>query len=203
GTLMSKQERAELVQDIGREFFIEEHGVEPQSGREIVNWVNGLKNNVRQSVSGFDLTFSPAKSVSVAWALSDEKTARRIEKLHHQAVKEAMAWAEDNALFTRVGKQGREQVKTKGFVASEFKHYDTRAGDPDLHSHVLVSNKVQTEDGRWLSIDGYTLMKYHQSISHRYDSILNTLLSNQMGYSFTACDHGVNKEPTWEIDGIS
>lgn len=203
GTLMSKQERAELVQDIGREFFIEEHGIEPQSGREVVNWVNGLKDNVRQSVSGFDLTFSPAKSVSVAWALSDETTARRIEKLHHQAVKEAMAWAEDNALFTRVGKQGREQVKTKGFVASEFKHYDTRAGDPDLHSHVLVSNKVQTEDGRWLSIDGYTLMKYHQSISHRYDSILNTLLSNEMGYTFTACDHGVNKEPTWEIDGIS
>ena len=203
GTLMSKQERAELVQDIGREFFIEEHGIEPQSGREVVNWVNGLKDNVRQSVSGFDLTFSPAKSVSVAWALSDEKTARRIEVLHHQAVSEAIAWAEDNALFTRVGKQGREQVKTKGFVASEFKHYDTRAGDPDLHSHVLVSNKVQAEDGRWLSIDGYTLMKYHQSISHRYDSILNTLLSNQMGYTFTACDHGANKEPTWEIDGIS
>ncbi|GAA1475046.1 hypothetical protein GCM10009604_24910 [Corynebacterium aurimucosum] len=203
GTLMGKQERAELVQDIGREFFIEEHGVEPQSGREIVNWVNGLKDNVRQSVSGFDLTFSPAKSVSVVWALSDEETARRIEKLHHQAVKEAMAWAEDNALFTRVGKQGREQVKTKGFVASEFKHYDTRAGDPDLHSHVLVSNKVQTEDGRWLSIDGYTLMKYHQSISHRYDSILNTLLSNEMGYTFTARDHGANKEPTWEIEGVS
>ena len=203
GTLMGKQERAELVQNIGREFFIEEHGVEPQSGREIVNWVNGLKDNVRQSVSGFDLTFSPAKSVSVVWALSDEETARRIEKLHHQAVKEALAWAEDNALFTRVGKQGREQVKTKGFVASEFKHYDTRAGDPDLHSHVLVSNKVQTEDGRWLSIDGYTLMKYHQSISHRYDSILNTLLSNEMGYTFTARDHGVNKEPTWEIEGVS
>ena len=203
GTLMGKQERAELVQDIGREFFIEEHGVEPQSGREVVNWINGLKDNVRQSVSGFDLTFSPAKSVSVAWALSDEETARRIERLHHQAVKEAMAWAEDNALFTRVGKQGREQVKTKGFVASEFKHYDTRAGDPDLHSHVLVSNKVQTEDGRWLSIDGYTLMKYHQSISHRYDSILNTLLSNEMGYTFTARDHGVNKEPTWEIEGVS
>lgn len=203
GTLMGKQERAELVQDIGREFFIEEHGVEPQSGREIVNWVNGLKDNVRQSVSGFDLTFSPAKSVSVVWALSDEETARRIEALHHQAVKEAMAWAEDNALFTRVGKQGREQVKTKGFVASEFKHYDTRAGDPDLHSHVLVSNKVQTEDGRWLSIDGYTLMKYHQSISHRYDSILNTLLSNDMGYTFTARDHGENKEPTWEIEGVS
>lgn len=203
GTLMGKQERAELVQDIGREFFIEEHGVEPQSGREIVNWGNSLKDNVRQSVSGFDLTFSPAKSVSVAWALSDEETARRIDTLHHQAVKEAMAWAEDNALFTRVGKQGREQVKTKGFVASEFKHYDTRAGDPDLHSHVLVSNKVQTEDGRWLSIDGYTLMKYHQSISHRYDSILNTLLSNEMGYTFTARDHGVNKEPTWEIEGVS
>gem|GEM_PF-500084 len=203
GTLMSKQERAELVQDIGREFFIEEHGVEPQSGREIVNWVNGLKDNVRQSVSGFDLTFSPAKSVSVAWALSDEKTARRIEALHHQAVSEAIAWAEDNVIFTRSGKQGREQIKTKGVIASEFKHYDTRAGDPDLHSHVLVSNKVQAEDGRWLSLDSKALHKQAQAISHRYDSILNTLLSNEMGYTFTACDHGANKEPTWEIDGIS
>ena len=203
GTLMSKQERAELVQDIGREFFIEEHGVEPQSGREVVNWVNGLKDNVRQSVSGFDLTFSPAKSVSVAWALSDEKTARRIEALHHQAVSEAIAWAEDNVIFTRSGKQGREQIKTKGVIASEFKHYDTRAGDPDLHSHVLVSNKVQAEDGRWLSLDSKALHKQAQAISHRYDSILNTLLSNQIGYTFTACDHGANKEPTWEIDGIS
>ena len=203
GTLMSKQERAELVQDIGREFFIEEHGVEPQSGREVVNWVNGLKDNVRQSVSGFDLTFSPAKSVSVAWALSDEKTARRIEALHHQAVSEAIAWAEDNVIFTRSGKQGREQIKTKGVIASEFKHYDTRAGDPDLHSHVLVSNKVQAEDGRWLSLDSKALHKQAQAISHRYDSILNTLLSNEMGYTFTACDHGANKEPTWEIDGIS
>ena len=203
GTLMSKQERAELVQDIGREFFIEEHGVEPQSGREVVNWVNGLKDNVRQSVSGFDLTFSPAKSVSVAWALSDEETARRIEALHHQAVKEAIAWAEDNVIFTRSGKQGREQIKTKGVIASEFKHYDTRSGDPDLHSHVLVSNKVQAEDGRWLSLDSKALHKQAQAISHRYDSILNTLLSNQMGYTFTACDHGTNKEPTWEIDGIS
>ncbi len=36
-------------------------------------------------------------------------------------------------------------------------------------------------------------MKYHQSISHRYDSILNTLLSNQMGYSFTACTKRVTE----------
>jgi TrwC relaxase len=29
---------------------------------------------------------------------------------------------------------------------------DSRAGDPDLTTHVAVANKVQTLDGRWLSI---------------------------------------------------
>ena len=202
-TLLTREQRSDMAQEIGTEFFIEEFGREPESGREVVNWVNGLKDEVRQSVAGFDLTFSPAKSISVLWALADEDTSRRIEELHHRAVAEALEWTEDNALFTRSGKAGAEQVKTKGLIASEFKHYDTRAGDPDLHSHVLVSNKVQAEDGRWLSIDGYTLMKFNQTISHRYNSILTTLLTNDLDVEFSPRQRDSGKEPTWEIDGIS
>ena len=58
------------------------------------------------------------------------------------------------ALFTRTGAQGIRQVNVRGLVATAFTHRDSRAGDPDLHTHVAVANKVQTLDGRWLSIDG-------------------------------------------------
>jgi TrwC relaxase len=44
-------------------------------------------------------------------------------------------------------------------LATAFTHRDSRAGDPDLHTHVAVANKVQTLDRRWLSIDGRVLFK--------------------------------------------
>lgn len=49
---------------------------------------------------------------------------------------------------TRMGAGGLAQVKTGGIIASEFTHLNTRAGDPDLQWHVLVSNKVQGPDGK-------------------------------------------------------
>jgi hypothetical protein len=37
-------------------------------------------------------------------------------------------------------------------IATAFDHYDSRAGDPHLHTHVVISNKVQTvHDGKWRS----------------------------------------------------
>ena len=82
-----------------------------------------------------------------------------IEQAHQAAVKDALAFIEKHALFTRTGRQGIRQVNVRGLVAAAFTHRDSRAGDPDLHTHVAVANKVQTLDGRWLSIDGRVLFK--------------------------------------------
>ena len=64
-----------------------------------------------------------------------------------------------HALFTRQGRKGVRQVNVTGLVAAAFTHRDSRAGDPDLHTHVAVANKLQTLDRRWLSIDGRVLSK--------------------------------------------
>ena len=74
-----------------------------------------------------------------------------IEQAHQAAVKDALTLIEKYALFTRSGPQGIRQVNVRGMVAAAFTHRDSRAGDPDLHTHVAVANKVQTLDGRWLS----------------------------------------------------
>jgi conjugative relaxase-like TrwC/TraI family protein len=100
-------------------------------------------------VAGYDLTFSPVKSVSALWALAPREVAERIEAAHAAAVADTLAWLEKHACFTRLGAGGARQVETHGLIAAVFTHRDSRAGDPDLHTHVAVSNKVQTDDGRW------------------------------------------------------
>jgi conjugative relaxase-like TrwC/TraI family protein len=75
-------------------------------------------------------------------------------------------------------------VETNGIVAAAFTHRDSRSGDPDLHTHVTVSNKVQTRDGRWLALDGRVLYKAKVSLSERYNTHLEAHLSGRVGAVF-------------------
>jgi TrwC relaxase len=108
------------------------------------------------------------------------RTASRIERAHQAAVNDAL-FIEDHALFTRTGPQGVRQVNVRGLVAAVFTHRDSRAGDPDLHTHVAVANKVQTLDGRWLSIDGRLLFKANVAASETYNTTLEQDLHEALG----------------------
>ena len=95
-------------------------------------------------MAGYDLTFSPVKSVSTLWAIAPRDVAAQVEAAHHDAVNDALAFLEAHALYSREGARGVRQVDVTGMVAAAFTHRDSRAGDPDLHTHVAVANKVQT-----------------------------------------------------------
>lgn len=202
GRLLTVEERSELALSIGRKHYFDATGYEYSSDKDVIDWVNKQRDQVKQAVAGFDLTFSPAKSVSVLWALADEGTASKIAACHHEAVAEVLAWAEEHTVRTRMGAGGLAQVKTNGIIASEFTHFDTRAGDPDLHSHVLVSNKVQGPDGKWRTVDSRAMFKNHQTLSARYDAVLQDILSRKMGLAFEASPRESGKEPVWEVAGV-
>jgi hypothetical protein len=76
--------------------------------------------------------------------------------------------------------------------AAAFTHRDSRAGDPDLHTHVAVANKVQTLDGRWLSIDGRILFKATVAASETYNTALENHLRDSLGLRFA---ERPNKDP--------
>ncbi len=82
--------------------------------------------------------------MSALWALADPATAREIAAAHDAAVRDVVGWLEREAVYTRIGAGGPQQVDTRGLLAVAFTHRDSRAGDPDLHTHVAISNKVQT-----------------------------------------------------------
>ena len=129
--------------------------------------------------------------------------AAAIERAHQAAVNDALAFIEKQALFTRTGPQGIRQVNVRGLVAAAFTHRDSRAGDPDLHTHVAVANKVQTLDGRWLSIDGRVLFKAKVAASETYNTSLEQHLRDALGVRFAerpGADPG--KRPIREIVGV-
>ena len=177
-------DRARVRTEVAREFFLAEHGREPIDARELAGQVAKDSRPRTQTVAGYDLTFSPVKSVSTLWAVADPKVAAVIERAHQAAVQDALALIEQHALFTRTGPQGIRQVNVRGLVATAFTHRDSRAGDPDLHTHVAVANKVQTRDGRWLSIDGRILFKATVAASETYNTALEHHLRDRLRVRF-------------------
>ena len=171
--------------------------------RELAGQIAKSSRPRAQTVAGFDLTFSPVKSVSTLWAVAEPAVAAAIERAHQAAVNDALSFIEQQALFTRTGPQGIRQVNVRGLVAAAFTHRDSRAGDPDLHTHVAVANKVQTLDGRWLSIDGRVLFKAKVAASETYNTALEQHLRDALGVRFAerpGADPG--KRPIREIVGV-
>jgi conjugative relaxase-like TrwC/TraI family protein len=177
-------DRARVRTQVAREFFVAEHGREPVNARELAAQIAKDSRPRTQTIAGYDLTFSPVKSVSTLWAVADPAVAAVIERAHQAAVKDALVFIEKHALFTRTGPQGIRQVNVRGLVAAAFTHRDSRAGDPDLHTHVAVANKVQTLDGRWLSIDGRVLFKANVAASETYNTALEQHLREALGVRF-------------------
>jgi conjugative relaxase-like TrwC/TraI family protein len=196
-------DRARVRTQVAREFFVAEHGREPVNARELAGQIAKDSRPRAQTVAGYDLTFSPVKSVSTLWAVADSAVAAVIERAHQAAVGDALTFIEEHALFTRTGPQGIRQVNVRGLVATAFTHRDSRAGDPDLHTHVAVANKVQTLDGRWLSIDGRVLFKANVAASEAYNTALEQHLRDTLGLQF-AERSGTDpaKRPIREIVGV-
>jgi DNA primase catalytic core len=178
-------DRARIRTEVAREFFLAEHGRPTEDARELAATIAKNSRPRTQAVAGYDLTFSPVKSVSALWAVANQSTAAAIERAHRAAIADALRFIEQHALYTRLGTNGVRQVEVRGLVAAAFTHRDSRAGDPDLHTHVAVANKVQTVDGRWLSIDGRILFKATVAASETYNTALENHLQGSLGVRFT------------------
>ena len=137
---------------------------------------------LRHAVVGFDLTFSVPKSVSVLWALSPRSIQDRILRTHHDAVEQTLAWLEENVIHTRAGRNGVAHLGTMGAIAAAFDHWESRTGDPQLHTHLVIANRIQRiTDGAWVTLDSRTLYKAAVAASEHYNGLLFDALHGQLG----------------------
>ena len=154
-------------------------------------------------VAGFDLTCSPAKSVSVAWALADEATKAVIYGCHRRAVEVVLAYAEAEVFRSRSGTNGVVEEDVDGVVAASFSHWASRSDDPQLHDHLLTWTRARcTSDGRWRTLDSRALYKAVTTLSELYDGALADLLTAALGVGWEERERRHSARARYEVAGV-
>lgn len=195
--------RSQIRSEVGRETFEAEHHRPPADEQELTSHVTRQSRRPPQAVAGFDTTFTPVKSVSALWAVAPRPVAEQIEAAHEAAVAHALQWLEHEVAHTRRGAQGVRQTEVTGIVATAFTHRDSRNGDPNLHTHVAIANKVQDRsDGAWLSLDGAALYRAMVTVSEHYNAHLEAELVERLGAQFAAYQPQLDRRPIRELVGV-
>ena len=174
------------------------------------------------TVPYFDLTVSAVKSVSVlhaSYRVSARQARERgeedqaaaldaradeLEDALMESAREAVGWLERHATYTRTGHHSARTGEWRdgdGLVASLFLHHLSRDGDPQLHVHVAIWNRVQRADGadgKWRTLDSRTLHNQRLGVAPVADRILETRLA-ALGYAMVPRPDGNGAE----VNGVS
>ena len=162
---------------------------------------------------GRDLTFSAPKSVSIAALVGGDD---RIVEAHDRAVTATLAWIEKNAAETRMKDPGSSPGQAPGsgpgqvpetgrmarvgdqkIVAATFRHDTSRNLDPQLHSHAVLANMVQGEDGKWRSMANESL--------YLQQKLIGMLYRNELAGGLARLGYGIEKthaDGRFEIAGV-
>jgi len=187
----------------GAQAFRQAKGRQPADKEELGRYITAATRPTRQAVAGFDLVFSPAKSVSTLWALGDTDTRKAIEQAQDAAIADTVAYLELEAIATRAGKNGVAQIDVDGgIVATKFRHYDSRNGDPQLHDHLVIANKVKGSDGKWRTIDSKLLHRQGVAASEFYNARVMERVSDALGVATELREVTAGKRPVVEIAGV-
>ena len=167
-------------------------GQHPASGEQLA--VRGP----RASTAALDLTFSAPKSVSVLFAVGDERLSRALVDAHEGAVDAALSYMEREACRVRRGHNGTKaereaglatglqrarSQRAGGFAAAAYRHRMSRAQDPQLHTHVVCANMAQGADGRWTALDGTAVYEHGKAGGVVYEAHLRQAVRERLPWA--------------------
>jgi conjugative relaxase-like TrwC/TraI family protein len=147
----------------------------------------------RNAVPAFDVVLRPTKSVSVLYGLGDRATGGAVLAAHHAGLAEAVAYLDEH-VGARRGHGGVQHVSGRGLLAVGFDHRTSREGDPLLHTHLVVANRIQGPDGRWTALDGRDVYQHRLAADAIYRATYQRTLTRTLGVEWTPADAHGNRE---------
>ena len=143
----------------------------------------------RRTLSAYDLTLSIPKSISAAWALAPPELRAEIEAAVMDGIQAAVTYIESHAVVSRRGAGGTERVAVPGGVPIAcYLHTTSRAGDPQIHAHLLAQNRVLCEDDKWRTLDGKAIYDHLYPASLLSAAVTRTSLSLRLGWAWREVD---------------
>lgn len=168
-------------------------GRDPGTRQSLVkNSANGKRT------AGFDVQISAPKSVSLLAAFGDNVMREKVFCAHDRAFRRALDFIFDDGLIdARQGQAGQGPRNPPAEVAAAvYRHFTSRAKDPQLHSHGVLMNLAVRADGTTGGIDNSTIMKYRGAIAALYRSELANELRRELGIEVE------KKDRNFEIAGV-
>jgi conjugative relaxase-like TrwC/TraI family protein len=144
---------------------------------------------VNERVQSFDHCFSSPKSVSLLAAGGGDQVRKQVAEARAEALDVGIGYLERHGIGVRRDHNGtdRHQV-TGGVLAVAFEHRQSRAGDPQFHTHVLVQNAAQGPDGRWTALDSDRLYAHLMAADHLHLAAERAALTERLGVRWGPVD---------------
>ena len=166
------------------------------------------REKLLEPVAAFDVTFSPSKSVSAVFAAATDTGVREaVVAAHECAVTAGLDYLEDNAGHARAGARGVRRVDTDGLIVARFRHRTARAtggravGDPQLHTHCAILNRLRCSDGTWRTLDSSAIYRHSHAAGALYGAVLERALTDKLGVGWVAPKEG-ERLAMREIEGM-
>ena len=179
-------------------------GQHPETGEQLVRQrasyeyqdADGKTIKTMEHRAGWDATFSAPKSVSLTALVGGDD---RVREAHRDSVRIALEQLEH---YTQARIGGNHPPETTGkFVAAKFEHDTARPVDgyvaPQLHTHAVIFNITEREDGQPRAIQPQSLFDSQQFATAVYQSELTYRL-RELGYEIT-----VGRSGAPEVKGYS
>src|SRR6266852_6316951 len=143
-------------------------GQDPHTGEQLIRSVKSREtvNEFGEEIvtsehrAGWDATLSAPKSVSLAALVGDDE---RIRVAHRESVDEALKSFEE--YLQARGGGDKPAITTGKMVAAQFEHTASRPdrttgyAAPQLHTHTVIFNVTQTEEGKTRSVQPLELYR--------------------------------------------
>jgi TrwC relaxase len=144
---------------------------------------------VNERVQSFDHCFSSPKSVSLLAAGGSDHIRRQVAEARAEALEVGIGYLEAHGIGVRRDHNGSDRHQARGgLLAVAFEHRQSRAGDPQFHTHVLVQNAAQGPDGRWTALDSDRLYAHLMAADHLYLAAERAALTERLGVRWGPVD---------------
>jgi conjugative relaxase-like TrwC/TraI family protein len=164
---------------------------DPRTGRRLVGCLR----------PGLELVVSPPKSVAELGVIGRAEDMHKIVDAERDATLEYL----DRLVAERGGRRGRAQtrVATGGVIWATSRHATTRAGDPQVHDHVLIANAVFMRDARggWKGADT-AFLRDHLHAATAVGRMAAAAKAVELGYGIVADPGPSGRLGGWSIAGI-
>ena len=161
-------------------------GRDPISGEPLAGAGKRRGGNV-----AFDLTFTAPKSVSVLAAVGDDDIRRAVLEAHALGTRAALDYLERRACFARRGRNGVRVVRAGGFMGAVYLHEMARSGDPHLHAHLVIANRVKGPDGRWSAPDMRPVYAEAKTAGTIAEAVMRDALTQSLGVDWGPVRNGI------------